>query len=91
MSADGLAAAEATDRSLREQIADLVRARARAQSEAERLGDRTAAGADESLSGIRERYERQAVERGNEVEGLRADLRAHEAELERLRAERAGA
>lgn len=91
MTEDGLAAAEATDRSLREQISDLVRARARAQSEARRLGDRTAAGGDESLASIRERYERQAVELGDEIDGLRADLRSHEVELERLRAERAGA
>ncbi len=89
---DSLASAEATDRALREQIADLVRARARAESEAARLRARgTTPGADPSLDGIRERYEQQAARLAGEVEALRGELRTHEAELERLRAQEAGA
>ena len=89
---EDLAGAQATDRALREQIADLVRARARAESESRRLADRTTAeGADPSLAGIRERYEQQAGRLAGEVEALRVELRAHEAELERLRARDAGA
>ena len=89
---EALASAQATDRALREQIADLVRARARAEEEARRLGDRAGApGADPSLAGIAERYGQQAARLREEVEGLRGELRTHEAELERLRAQDAGA
>ncbi|HEX8102530.1 MAG TPA: hypothetical protein VF533_07960 [Solirubrobacteraceae bacterium] len=89
---DELAAAEATDRALREQIADLVRARTRADAEAARLGTRTARpGADPGLAPIRDRYAQQSARLGEEVEALRAQLRAHEPELERLRARDAGA
>ena len=92
MSSPDLTAAETTDRELREQIADLVRARARAEDEARRLADRaTAPGADPSLAGIRERYAEQAKRLASDVEALRSDLRAHEPELERLRAAEAGA
>ncbi len=89
---DDLAGAEGTDRALREQIADLVRARARAQSESRRLGDRTVVpGADPTLGSIQERYEQQATRLDSEIEALRSELRAHEADLERLRAQDAGA
>jgi predicted RNase H-like nuclease (RuvC/YqgF family) len=89
--AGALEAAEATDRALREQIADLVRARARADAEAARLAGRAGAGADPALDGIRERYERQAGRLAEEIESLRRDLRTHEPELERLRADATGA
>ena len=89
---DELAGAEATDRALREQIADLVRARARAEAESSRLGTRAAApGTDPELGSIGERYRLQAEHLREEVEALRAQLRAHEPELERLRARDAGA
>jgi hypothetical protein len=92
MSANDLSAAETTDRELREQIADLVRARARAEAEARRLGDRVSLpGADPSLEAIRERYEQQAGRLAADVEALRGDLRAHEPLLEQLRAGEAGA
>ncbi len=92
MSTTDLAAAEATDHALREQIADLVRARARAEDEVRRLAGRASVpGTDASLDGIRERYAEQATRLAADVEALRADLRAHEPVLERLRAEAAGA
>jgi hypothetical protein len=84
---DELAAAEATELGLREQISDLVHARARADSEAKRLADRAALpGAHEELSDISGRYTRQSEVLAGEIETLRSSLRAAEAELERLRA-----
>jgi chromosome segregation ATPase len=85
---DTLSDAEATERGLREQIADLVHARARADSEALRLTDRAALpGAHDELAEIAGRYERQSATLASEIETLRASLRAAEAELERLRAD----
>lgn len=84
---DALAGAEATERGLREQIADLVHARARADSEAARLADRAALdGAHEELSEIAGRYAKQSETLAAEIATLRTSLRAAEAELERLRA-----
>ena len=67
---DALADAEATERGLREQIADLVHARARADSEAARLADRaTLAGAhDELAREIAGRYERQSETLADEID-----------------------
>jgi chromosome segregation ATPase len=87
MTPDGLADAEATERGLREQIADLVHARARADDEARRLTGRAALpGAHAELAEIAGRYERQSATLAAEIETLRTSLRAAEAELERLRA-----
>jgi hypothetical protein len=84
---DGLADAEATERGLREQISDLVHARARADGEARRLTQRAALpGAHEELAQIAGRYESQSELLASEIETLRFSLRAAEAELERLRA-----
>jgi hypothetical protein len=84
---DSLADAEATELGLREQIADLIHARSRADGEARRLADRAALpGAHEELSQIAGRYERQSELLATEIETLRSSLRAAEAELERLRA-----
>ena len=84
---DDLAAAEATERGLREQIADLVHARARADSEAARLADRAALeGAHAELSELAGRYAHQSETLAAEIATLRASLRTAEAELERLRA-----
>ncbi|MEJ7797354.1 MAG: hypothetical protein WKF42_02560 [Solirubrobacteraceae bacterium] len=82
-----LADAEATERALREQISDLVHARARADGEAARLADRaTLPGAHAELSELAGRYARQSATLRTEIETLRSSLRAAEAELERLRA-----
>ena len=79
--------AERTDMELREQLNDLVRARARAQSEAERLGVRASLpGADAGLRTLVDDYRGQEQRLGQEVERVRASLRAHEGELERARA-----
>jgi predicted RNase H-like nuclease (RuvC/YqgF family) len=87
-----LRAALETERGLREQIADLVHARARAADEAQRLAERARLpAADASLAEIGARYERQAEVLGSEIEQLRAALRETEARVERLRAEAAGA
>jgi chromosome segregation ATPase len=84
---DALAAAEATERGLREQIADLVHARARADSEAARLVDRaTLEGAHAQLNELAGRYAHQSDTLAGEIATLRTSLRAAEAELERLRA-----
>ena len=84
---DALADAEATELGLREQIADLVHARARADSEAQRLSERAALpGAHAELEELAGRYERQSATLAKEIETLRTSLRAAEAELERLRA-----
>jgi hypothetical protein len=84
---DALADAEATERGLREQIADLVHARVRAHGEASRLADRaTLDGAHADIAQLSERYARQGDTLAAEIEALRASLRAAEAELERLRA-----
>jgi chromosome segregation ATPase len=82
-----LADAEATELGLREQIADLVHARARADSEAKRLSERAALpGAHADLAELSSRYEAQSGTLAEEIEALRTSLRAAEAELERLRA-----
>lgn len=87
MTDDALAGAEATERGLREQISDLVHARARAAGEASRLAQRGALpGAHAELLELAGRYDRQAGVLAGEIESLRASLRAAEAELERLRA-----
>ena len=84
---DPLADAEATELGLREQIADLVHARARADSEARRLSERAELpGAHAELQELAGRYERQSATLAEEIETLRSSLRAAEAELERLRA-----
>ena len=87
-----LAEAEQAERALREQLADLVRARARAESEARRLAQRAGlAGADASLGELAGRYRAQGERLQAEVDALRTDLRRQEAELERLRAAEEGA
>jgi hypothetical protein len=92
MSDGDLAAAEATERELREQIAELVHSRARAEEEARRLTERTGLpGADPSLAEIAGRWERQAGVLAGEIESCRTSLRAAEAEVARLRADAAGA
>jgi chromosome segregation ATPase len=84
---DALSDAEATELGLREQISDLVHARARADAEAKRLGERAALpGAHEELSEIAGRYTSQSEVLAGEIDTLRTSLRAAEAELERLRA-----
>ena len=89
---DELSSAEATERELREQIAELVHARARAEQEAARLTGRAdLPGAEPSMKDIAERWERQANVLDEEIEGLRASLRSAEAEVARLRADAAGA
>ena len=82
--------AEATERGLREQIADLVTARARAEGEARRLRAR-AEHIDPALLEVAERYTAQAGRLAQEVEGLRGILRQQEVRTEQLRADRAGA
>ena len=83
---------DTTDRELRAQINDLVRARARADSEAARLADQaTRPGAEGDLEGIAERYRAQSAQLATEVDALRALLRAHEADAETQRADDAGA
>ena len=85
---DAIADAEATERGLREQIADLVHARARADSEAARLADRaTLDGAHEELAEIAGTLHRNRARR-SAARSRRCgpSLRAAEAELERLRA-----
>lgn len=89
---DELTAAEATERELREQIAELVHARARAEGESRRLADRARLpGADASLQEISGRWGRQAEVLAGEIESCRASLRAAEADVARLRADAAGA
>jgi phage host-nuclease inhibitor protein Gam len=84
---DAVSDAETTERALREQLADVVHARARADGEAQRLADRAALpGAHDELGEIAGRYERQSETLAAEVQTLRSSLRAAEAELERLRA-----
>jgi hypothetical protein len=83
---------DTTDRELRAQINDLVRARQRAESEAARITDRAQLpGAEPGLAGIAERYRSQAAELAEEIEALRTLLRTHEAEAEARRADDAGA
>jgi hypothetical protein len=83
--------AERTDLELREQLNDLVRTRARAQREAERLGVRAGLpGADAALRTLVDDYLGQERRLAQEVERVRASLRAHEVELERARAAEAG-
>ena len=84
---DALKDAEATERGLREQIADLVHARSRADGEAQRLDERgRLPGAHEELAELAQRYREQSATLAGEIEALRTSLRAAEAELERLRA-----
>jgi hypothetical protein len=85
-----LSVAEATELGLREQIAELVNARARAEAEARRLRARGKA-IDPALLEVAERYRSQAKRLEGEVEALRASLRQQELRTERLRADRAGA
>ena len=90
-SATPLESALTTEQNLREQINDLVTARARAVAEARRLSTRaTAPGAHESLSEVGERYARQVERLGEEIEALRTTLREQEAATEALRADEAG-
>jgi chromosome segregation ATPase len=87
-----LGEAERAEQTLREQLADLVRARARAESESRRLSERAGlAGAEPSLAELAERYRAQGERLQAEVEALRTDLRRQEAEVERLRAAQGGA
>lgn len=80
--------AERTDLELREQLNDLVRTRARAVREAERLGVRAGLeGADPGLETLAGEYRGQAERLTSEVDRVRASLRRHEGELERLRAQ----
>ena len=84
--------ARRAEQTLREQLADLVRARARADSESRRLSERAGLpGAEPALGELAERYRAQGERLQAEVEALRADLRRQEAELERLRAAEEGA
>ena len=86
-----LGEAQRAERTLREQLADLVRARARAESESRRLSERARLpGADAALSELAERYRAQGDRLQSEVEAVRSDLRLREAELERLRAAEGG-
>ncbi len=86
-----LAEAEATEAALRAQLGELVSARVRAETEAARLADRaTLAGADPSLLDLSARYRDQAGRLVGEIEGLRGQLRAHEARTEALRADAQG-
>jgi hypothetical protein len=83
--------AEATEAMLRAQLGELVSARVRAEAEASRLADRaTLAGADPSLLDLSARYRDQAGRLAAEVDGLRGQLRAHEARAEALRADAQG-
>ena len=83
--------AEATEAMLRAQLGELVSARVRAEAEASRLADRaTLAGADPSLLDLSARYRDQAFRLAAEVDGLRGQLRAHEARAEALRADAQG-
>jgi hypothetical protein len=76
---------------LRAQLGELVSARVRAEAEASRLADRaTLAGADPSLLDLSARYRDQAGRLAAEVDGLRGQLRAHEARAEALRADAQG-
>ena len=87
-----LGEAQRAEQTLREQLADLVRARARAESESRRLAERgRLAGADATLGELAERYRAQGERLQTEVESVRSDLRRQEAELERLRAAEGGA
>jgi hypothetical protein len=87
MTSDALTDAAATERGLREQISDLVHARARAAGEASRLAQRAGLpGAHADLGELADRWARQSELLASEIESLRTSLRAAEAELERLRA-----
>ena len=87
-----LQAAEATERSLREQINDLVTARARADSERVRLKERAKLrGAERMLETVAVRYGEQSERLSEEIESLRSSLREQEAATEAARADEAGA
>jgi hypothetical protein len=88
---DELAAAEATELGLREQLNDLVHARSRAEAEARRLTARAALpDADPSLAEIVRRYEAQSAVLTSEIGILRATLRGAEARLAKLKADADG-
>lgn len=90
--ASPLESALTTERNLREQINDLVNARARARAEAARLEERaTIPGADAALGAVAGRYAVQEKRLGEEIAALRTSLREREADTERLRADAAGA
>lgn len=83
--------AEATERALREQIAELVSTRVRAEREAARLAERARLPhADGALGQLAERYRAQAGRLAEEVEGARRSLREQEARVETLRADARG-
>ena len=87
-----LEAAQATERELREQINDLVKARARADSERIRLEGRARLrGAEPLLATVADRYGHQSARLAEEVESLRKSLREQEAATEAARADEAGA
>lgn len=87
-----LQAAEATERRLREQINDLVKARARADSERIRLKERAKLrGAEPMLETVADRYAHQAARLDEEIESLRTSLREQEGATEAARADEAGA
>lgn len=87
-----LQAAEATERRLREQINDLVKARARADSERIRLKERSKLrGAEPMLETVADRYAHQSERLDGEIESLRTSLREQEAATEAARADEAGA
>ncbi len=90
--ATALETAEATERGLREQINDLVKARARADSEQRRLQERLRLREGEPmLATVADRYARQSERLRVEIESLRASLREQEATTESVRADEAGA
>ncbi len=86
-----LGEAEATERALREQIAELVSTRVRAEREAARLDERARLpDADGALRELAERYRAQAGRLAGEVDGVRRSLREQEARVEALRADARG-
>ncbi len=90
--ATALEAAEATERGLREQINDLVKARARADAERRRLEERVRLrGGEPMLATVAERYVQQSERLRAEIESLRASLVEQEAVTEAARADEAGA
>ncbi len=89
---DPLADALATEDALRAQLGDLIGAKARAAGEAERLSARAQRpDADPALQQLADRHRAQSERLAGEVEEVRASLRAHEAVVETLRADAAGA
>ena len=71
----------------RAQLGELIGAKARAEQESARLGDRSGLpGADPALQQLAGDYAAQGVRLAVEIEALRAALRAQEARTETLRA-----